>query len=383
MKKKFFIQVPAVTMIRMVLNTGFRMIFPFQPIFMQELGIPLGRMTRMLASQSFVGVFSPLLASLADRKGRKFGMLLGLFLFSAGGLLVFLRPAVWSFFVFLLISLLGKSIFDPSMQAYFGDHIPYDRRGMVLAFTEMSWSGAFFLGVPVMGFLLDRVGLLAPFALLTLLGVLGMMVVIFLIPRDPEPEKDRPTVLGNFGTVFSSTAAWAGLILMILICLANQLVNVSFGVWLNDSFALQVTALGGASAVIGVAEFIGEGGVSVISDRLSKKRAVRFGVFASVLSGALLPWLGETQTGAVIGLFLFYLSFEFTIVSAIPLMTGVVPAARATMMALIIASANLGRGLGSLFAAPVFELGFQYTAWLAALVNVGAWIALHYVVVKE
>jgi len=383
MKKKFFIQIPAVTIIRLVLNTGFRMIFPFQPIFMQQLGIELGRMTRMLAGQSFVGVVSPLLASMADRRGRKFGMLAGLALFSLGGLVVILQPTVFSFLLFLILSLLGKSIFDPSMQAYFGDHVPYERRGTVLALTEMSWSGAFFLGVPLVGFLLDRAGLLAPFILLSVLGVLSLITVVWLIPPDPEPDSGRPTILANFGTVFSSPSAWAGLSLMILICLANQLVNVSFGVWLNESFSLQAAALGIASAVIGAAEFVGEGGVSIISDRLSKKRAVRVGILSSVLSAAVLPWLGQSQLGALIGLFLFYLSFEFTIVSAIPLMTGVVPAARATLMALNIASANLGRGVGSWVAAPVFELGFRYTAWLAAMVNLGALIALHFVTVKE
>jgi predicted MFS family arabinose efflux permease len=189
--------------------------------------------------------------------------------------------------------------------------------------------------------------------------------------------------MANFGTVLSSPAALAGLSLMVLICLGNQLVNVVFGVWLNESFAFQITALGGASAVIGISELIGEGGVSLISDRLSKKKAVLVGLLGSSLSAAVLPFLGRTRTGAVIGLFLFYLSFEFTIVSVIPLMTGVVPEARATLMALNIASASLGRGMGSLIAAPIYNVGFPLTAALTAGVNLLALIALRYVFVKE
>jgi predicted MFS family arabinose efflux permease len=382
-KRKYWLQVPLITIIRTVLNTGFRMVFPFQPFFMQGFGIGLEQMARMLAGRSFLGLFSPFLASLADSRGRKTGMLVGLSLFSIGSLAVVIHESVIAFFIFILLSLLGKSVFDPSIQAYFGDQIPYQRRGLVLALTEMSWSGAFFIGVPVVGFLLDRFGLISAFWMLSILGLIAILSVMVSIPPDPEPRQDRPSLMANFGTVLSSPAALAGLSLMVLICLGNQLVNVVFGVWLNESFAFQIAALGGASAVIGLSELIGEGGVSLISDRLSKKKAVLVGLLGSSLSAAVLPFLGRTRTGAVIGLFFFYLSFEFTIVSVIPLMTGVVPEARATLMALNIASASLGRGMGSLIAAPIYNVGFPLTAALTAGVNLLALIALRYVFVKE
>jgi predicted MFS family arabinose efflux permease len=84
-----------------------------------------------------------------------------------------------------------------------------------------------------------------------------------------------------------------------------------------------------------------------------------------------------------VGLFLFYLAFEFTIVSLIPLMTGVLPETRGTVMALNIASANLGRGLGSLFVAPLYLGGFWLNAVFAALVNLLAIFVLRYVVISE
>ena len=109
--------------------------------------------------------------------------------------------------------------------------------------------------------------------------------------------------------------------------LANQLVNVVFGVWLNQSYGLQIVALGSASAVIGFAELIGEGGVSLISDGLTKRKAVFIGIIGCIISSLILPFLGRTIWGAYIGLFLFYLTFEFTIVSGIPMMTGILPSA--------------------------------------------------------
>ncbi|RLC96427.1 MAG: hypothetical protein DRI46_13870, partial [Chloroflexi bacterium] len=112
-------------------------------------------------------------------------------------------------------------------------------------------------------------------------------------------------------------------------------------------------------------------------------KAVSIGLIGSVLSSAILPLLGSSAWGAYLGLFLFYLTFEFTIVSMLPMMTGVLPAARGTLMSINIASANLGRGLGSLIAAPIFLGGFWMNALAAAIVNLLAILVLRYVIVQE
>lgn len=359
------------------------MVFPFQPILMKGFGISLGEITRMYAGQSLVGIFSPFLASIADTKGRRTGMLTGMILFSLGTLLILFQPTPLGFFIFLVLSMLAKATFEPSLQAYFGDTIPYQRRGFVLGITEVSWSLAFFVGVPVVGFFMSQFNLLAPFSVMAILGVLSFLGVLLLFPPDVEPIETGQSVFSNFGLVFRSRTAVAALSVMLFICLANQLINAVFGVWLNESFGLQIAALGGASAVIGIAELIGEGGVITIVDRISKEKAVRVGIIGNILASASLPLLGRTPWGAFLGLFVFYLTFEFTIVTMLPLMTGVLPAARGTLMAINVASANLGRGLGSLMAAPMYLGGFWINALFAAVVNLLAIFALRYVVVEE
>ncbi len=366
LSRKTWLQISSTTLIRTVTNTGFRMVFPFQPILMEGLGISLLTITRMYAGQSLVGFISPFLASLADTRGRRTGMLSGLILFGLGTLVVSLFPTSLGFLLFLILSMLGKAIFDPSNQAYFGDTIPYERRGFVLGITETSWSLSFFLGMPIIGFLLDRVGLLSPFLFLTALTVLSILVTLVIIPPDTKAHTKSQGILKNFQLVIRSGTALAGLGVMLMICTANQLVNVVFGVWLNQSFGMQIAALGGASALIGIAELLGEGGVSAIADRIGMRKAVAYGLIASVLSSLLLPLVGGSTAGAYLGLFVFYLTFEFAIVSLIPLMTGVLPEARGTVMALTIASANLGRGLGSWIAAPIFSGGFWVNALAAA-----------------
>lgn len=381
--RKLSHQVLSITLIRTVLNTGFRMVFPFQPLLMAELGISLRAMTRMLAGRSFIGVLSPLTASVADSRGRKFGMLTGLGLFTLGAAVMAGWTTPGGFLVFLLLSTFAKAVFDPSLQAYLGDRVPYSRRGFVLAVTEMSWSGAFFLGVPLVGFLIQNTSLLTPFLVFAGLGLASLAVLAVMISRDSPPPGGRPGLVSNFSKVLTSRAALAGLIVTALTAAGNQVINVVFGVWLNESFAFQVAALGGASAVIGAAELLGEGGVSVFSDRLSKKKAVLLGVLTNSASALALIILGNSRWGAVVGLFLVYLTFEFTIVSAIPMMTGVLPEARATLMALNLACISLGRGLGSLLAAPLYARGFAFNLIFGAGVNLLAAAALRFVIIQE
>ena len=359
------------------------MVFPFQPILMKGFGISLAQITRMYAGQSLVGIFSPILASIADTKGRKTGMLVGMTIFSLGTLVVVFLPTALGFFIFLVLSLLGKAIFDPSMQAYFGDTIPYERRGFVLGITEISWSLGFFLGVPAVGFLMKEFGLFSPFLVLTVVGVILILIALYIIPQDSASKRTSPSMLKNMGKVFSSTAALGGLGVMLGISFSNQLINAVFGVWLNESFSLQIAALSGASAVIGISELLGEGGVSLFADRIGPKKAVLIGLIGSIFSAAALPFLGETVLGAFVGLFFYYLVFEFTIVSGLPLMTQILPEARATLMALTVASNSLGRGIGSLIAAPLYANGFILVASIAAVGNLLAIFFLRHVIIHD
>ncbi|NOH01234.1 MAG: hypothetical protein HND47_04295 [Chloroflexi bacterium] len=110
--------------------------------------------------------------------------------------------------------------------------------------------------------------------------------------------------------MFKSTRALAGISIALWASAANELVNVIFGVWLEDSFGLKIAALAGASAVIGISELSGEGLVALTTDRLGKPRALAIGLVANSAAALLLPFIGWTQMGALVGLFFFYITFR-------------------------------------------------------------------------
>jgi predicted MFS family arabinose efflux permease len=374
------LQISALIAVRLVFNTMLRMVYPFLNYFASGLGVSLPAMAVALTLRSLAGMFSPFLASVADSRGRKTGMLLGMLLFTAGIALVVFFPVYPAFALSLVLTTVGNMVFIPSMQAYLGDRVQYERRGLVLALTELSWSFGFMIGVPAVGFLIARRGWLAPFPLLGLLGLLSLGLLAWLLPRDPARPAAQPGFLRNIGRVFSYPPAVAGLLMVASYSTANEVINFVFGVWMGDAFGLLLSALGALTFGIGLAELGGESLVGALTDRLGKQRSISIGLGLNCLAALLLPLTAGWLPGAVAALMLFFLSFEFTVVSGIPLMTEVLPSARATLMAAHMASISLGRALGDILAPFLYNQdwlpGISPNALAAVLFNVLAFLAL-------
>jgi len=362
--------------LRTIFNTMHRMVYPFLGTFARGLGVDITALSIALTGRSLVGAFVPFIASVADQRGRRFGMLAGIALFTIGVSIVAAWPSLLTLTVALILALLGKYMFDPAMQAYFGDRIPYQRRGLALAVTELGWSMSFIIGVPAMGYLIAHYGWSAPFPVLALLGV-GMFAVIWwMAPRRDSNHIPARNPWANFGVVLRNSPALMGISIALWASAANELVNVIFGVWLEDSFGLQIAALSGASAVIGLSELSGEGLVALLTDRIGKARALAFGLSANAGAAILLPFIGRTETGALIGLFLFYITFEYVMVSHIPMMTEMLPGARATVMSFNLTGHSLGRALGAFLAPILYGFGFQFVTIGVIIFNMVGLLAL-------
>jgi predicted MFS family arabinose efflux permease len=355
------------------------MIYPFISIFARGLGVDIGVVSGLIANRAIVGSFTPFIIPFIEQRGRKFGMLLGLSCFIVAMGLVSFFPTVTSLGIALVLSMLGKAFFDPSLTAHIADQTPYSERGSAIAILEFAWSFAFILGVPAVGWLIARSGWASPFFAFTLMGVAAFLYVAFTLKSSTKLNTPEGGVFANIKTVFTSPVSLVAISIGLLVSAANELVNVTFGIWLEDSFQLKIAALGAASAIIGLSELGGEGLVFGFVDRLGKVRASGVGVIANCLAAILLPIIGRTQTGALIGLFLFYITFEFTIVSIIPLITEVMPNARVTMLSFAGAGHSIGRGVGALLAPGLYAASFSYIMVMAVLFNLIGLVAVWYV----
>ncbi|HEY4666715.1 MAG TPA: MFS transporter [Anaerolineales bacterium] len=366
---RFSRQLVPLILTRTAINTAYRMVYPFLPVIARGLGVAPEAIILGVTARLALGLATPFLGALADRVGRKPAMLAGIVTFMIGGLIVGLYPSYTTLIVALLTVGLSRSLFDPALQAYVGDRVAFERRGTPMALVELSWSGAYLLGVPVVGLLIGAAGWVAPFPALAAVALLGALWVGFTLPGKPGTEVRGTSITSGFSAILARRSALAGLAVGFLLSSGNETVSIVYGLWMEQSFGLQIAALGAATAVIGLAELGGEGLVAGFADRIGKRRLVAAGMIMNTAAALVLPQLGGSLAVGLIGLFAFYLSFEATIVSTLPLMSEQVPEARATLLATNIAGLLLGRSLGALAGAPLFSLGMQANGAAAAALN--------------
>lgn len=370
------------------MNSGYRLVYPFIPVLARGLAVEPQAIILAITARSAIGVLAPILGSLADLRGRKFAMLSGLLLFASANLLLTFLPIYEVFFISMLIGMAGKMIFDPAVQAFLGDQVVYARRGLAIAITELGWSASYLVGIPVFGFVIARSGWQVPFPILTLLCMIAIPILLRILPRAapssdfsqisyrPPSSNDKPSLRSGLARVLKHPSAVAALAVGALFSAGNEVVGIVYGIWMEQAFSLQVAALGAATAVIGLAELSGEGLVAAVADRWGKRRAVGIGILANIAASLALPMIAVSLPGALIGLFVLFFSFEFTIVSSIPLMTEQVPGSRGALMGSNIAALSAGRAFGALIGAPLFALGLFANGLVAAILNLAAVLIL-------
>ena len=348
------------TLCRLVFNTARRFVYPFAPALSRGLGVPLTAITSIIAVNQSTAVLGMFFGPLADRLGYRLMMLAGLGLLVvgmfAGGFLPFYGVVLAALF----LAGLGKNVFDIALQAYVGERVPFRRRGLVIGVLEFSWAGSTLLGIPLIGLLIEHLGWRAPFFVMGGLGLLGIAALSILIQKDEKKPVRNQTVVGLWNAwrrLGQERAALGAICFAFFVSAANDNLFVVYGAWLEKSFSLRIVALGLVTSVIGVAELSGESLTAAISDWLGLKRAIAVGLVICVISYGVLPLLDQNLPLALCGLFFIFLTYEFTIVSALSLCTELLPGSRATMMSGFLAAAGIGRVVGALIGGPVWLTG--------------------------
>jgi predicted MFS family arabinose efflux permease len=365
---------PIILVARTTLNISYRIIYPFLPSIARGLGISLTEAGLLVTLRQAAGLAGPFLGPVADRSNRRSVMELALLLFTLASLLVAGVGTLPAAAIAFVVYGLAKILYDPTMHAYIGDTVPYPGRGRIIGIAEMAWSAAWLIGVPASGFLIERLGWRAPWAILIGLGLFSVVLTRIGLPLGRRPV----ATLGNTRPVAALIATWRDLlrqrrvVVLFLVCLlitiASEAPFIVYGAWLETTFGLSLSTLGLASMVVGVAEAVAELGTALLTDRLGKRRSVVIGLFGLVASLLLLPLLTRLGLAAALsGVVLITLSFEFGIVSLLPLATELMPEARASLMSLAMTAFGLGRILGAVAGGLLWQ-------WQGGTIAINAWV---------
>lgn len=333
---------------RFLHSTLLRMVYPFAPAFARGLGVPIATIYLIVSIRNLLSLLSPLFASLPQRFGYRNVMSAVILSLGVVCLLAAGVPVFWTFAVAIIAGGIIKVIFDPTMQAYLGDIVPYSQRGKAISLTEFGWSGAFLLGAPLTGWLIAQQGWSAPFLWLGLAAIPTAVLLRRALPSTGKAANHEIAGLSYiWQTLRRHPVIWASSLFMMLTLVAQESFFIVYGNWMESVFNLNLTSLGAATILIGVAEMGGEATAGWSVDRFGKRPVA---ILCGLLNAAvflLIPLSTGSLVMAVAAMIALFFTFEVAVVGAIPLLTELVPNARAVVMSMSLGAMAAGRTIGS------------------------------------
>ena len=359
-RTQLVLKIIVVVFCRLLLSTARRFAYPFAPALSRGLGVSLTAVTSLIAVNWATSLLGVVFGPIGDRIGYRRMMIIGMVMLGVGMLAGGFFPVYGVVLIALFLAGLGKSIYDPAVQAYISERVPYRRRGMAIGLMEISWAGSTLLGIPMIALLVNSVGWRSPFFVMGICGILGALVVAVFFGnnrKDNARAVQPQSYLLMLKILLKDSAALGSMAYVFFFSAAIDNLFVVYGAWMETAFDVGIVALGLGTSVIGVAELVGEIMVATVSDRFGLKRVVTVGIVLCAGTYLLLPFISQSFSLAMAGLFLHFLFFEFTIISSLALCTELRPEMRATMIAGFIGAAGLGRIFGALIGGPVWLAG--------------------------
>ncbi len=365
---------------RLLTDTGVQLFFPFLPLIAAGMGVTPVVLGRLVSLRSVMGLFSPLFGSLADRRGYRLVLRAGLLIAALGYAVLGFSNGLPSALAGMVLAGVGTFAVVPTLQAYLSARLPYAQRARGLGVLEYAWALSGIVGLFLMGQLIAVAGWRAP--LFVLSGGLALAFLYYrrLPPAAEDGREAAPTASGGrtpplarlkgfFNLGPQRRSVWANLVAGGFIMFAGFHLFISFGSWLEAGFGLGAAELGTVSFVLGLADLSASVSVSLIVDRLGKRRSVMLGAGAGAVGFLLLPAFDRGLVWAVLGLVLVRAAFEFTVVSNLPLLSEQAPAQRGKVMSLGSAVALLGPTLGGFTGPWAFE---TFGVWGLSLIPAAA-----------
>ena len=345
------LSIAAIIFGRLVINITKRFPYPFVSAIATNFSVPAASIQNVIALNNGTGLLSPIFGTISERYGRKPVMLAQLGMMTVMSFIGAIFSDYGVFIVVMFAFGIGKIIYDPTFQAYLGDVIPFHRRARVMGIAELSWAFSLVIAAPVVGFILDASNLQVVFVFLGICLALGTIAVAIFVEPDGKSKDERKSIkvinpLVAFQVVSQHPPAVFALVFAICLTMSHEMFFINYGLWMEKSFDLVLTALGTVTIVIAIAEIIGEFIVITIADRIGAKLTCISGMFVAAISFVIIPTLTFSLPVALFAIFVMFIGIETAIVASLPLLTEILPNARAIMMSTNMGAHSLGRVIG-------------------------------------
>lgn len=346
--------VTALTVTRLGANALYRFAPPFLAVIARGLDVSIGELGVALTIAELCGLTSPLIGRFVDRVPRRVSMTTGLAGLAAGALVVASSRHVVLFAAGLFVLSLAKIVYDVGQGSWITDHVPFAQRGRVVGLTEMSWALGLLLGVSSMGLIAAATSW--PWAYVTGATFVSGMAAVLWRRIGPDLPGGHPAARATAaGPVELRRAGWLAVGAMVAMAGASQSMFVTFGTWLEDAHGFSTTSLAAVTFSIGGLELIASSMSTARTDRWGKERSVIGGAIVMVATAVGFVATTDVLPVSLVLLGVFIASFEFAIVSMIPIGGELVPGRPAAGISRFLAASAVGRSIATIPATTLFD----------------------------
>ena len=355
--------ITAVTVARLVANAAYR----FAPLFLATIArgfdVSLSTLGFAIFVSELSGFASPFAGRIVDRLTHRNSMVLGLIGSAIGCTIAAVSTSPLMFAVGVTVLALTKQSFDLGLGAWIADHVPYNQRGKIVGLTETAWALGLLVGVSIMGLITAATNWRIGFAFAVLCLVVSMFVIFNRVTNEARvPHESRSTtpqrITGN---------SWLVVFAMFCIMCSAQNLFVTFGAWLEDEFQFGAARLAVAGFSLGLVELVASVSSSRQTDKWGKERSIALGALLVIPGGIFLCLGSNNLIIGLIGVFIYFLGFEFSVVSLLPLATSLVSNSPGTGLGWVLGAGTLGRAVMAIIATHLFEsFGVQGPALMGA-----------------
>jgi predicted MFS family arabinose efflux permease len=356
--------ITAVTVARLVANAAYR----FAPLFLATIArgfdVSLSTLGFAIFVSELSGFASPFAGRIVDRLTHRNSMVLGLIGSAVGCTIAAVSTSPLMFAVGVTVLALTKQSFDLGLGAWIADHVPYNQRGKIVGLTETAWALGLLVGVSIMGLITAATNWRIGFAFAVLCLVVSIFVIFNRVTNEARvPHESRSTtpqrITGN---------SWLVVFTMFCIMCSAQNLFVTFGAWLEDEFQFGAARLAVAGFSLGLVELVASVSSSRQTDKWGKERSIALGALLVIPGGIFLCLGSNNLIIGLIGVFIYFLGFEFSVVSLLSLATSLVPNSPGTGLGWVLGAGTLGRAVMAIIATHLFEsFGVQGPALMGAL----------------
>ncbi len=339
------------TAVKAINNWMFRWVPFFLPVLQRAFGASTGQMTAVMGIGQMAGLTSLATGRQLDNGRERPAMLFGLTVAICGSLLATVGN-VAAFGIGYFAMLMGIAWVTVAGHTYLARRVRYERRARVIGIFEMSWASALLVGVPAAALLISLFGWRGPFvAFAAIATVIGLMLAV--APDEAEVLEDA---VAGTGRVPFTPLAWLSLGASASIALCGLTTVVIIGTWLDEVLSVSTAGIGVVAVAFGAAELMASGGSAAVADRLGPRRSTRAAMVIVLVGLGVITQAGSSLPIAALGLVLFFLGFEFSIVTSFAIVSESLPAARGRILAANVAVGTVGRGAGVMASGSLYGL---------------------------